>query len=181
MKQLKLAEIAINQAVAISRAVTEGVGPGLAARIAVIAATTLAQIALVATQKYPAYAKGTEYVEGPGTGTSDSITAKLSKGERVVPAHINEQLIGIRNEDLPELLKGRLGIDTNIPRFADASLYANALKDGGRIDYEHLADLFAKKISKVPMVSINMDKAGFSLYQQKAGNKTKYLNNYYNG
>jgi hypothetical protein len=49
-------------------------------------------------------AGGTENVSGPGTETSDSIPAMLSKNERVVPAHINKQLLGISNKNLPLLV-----------------------------------------------------------------------------
>jgi len=50
------------------------------------------------------FAEGTEYVNGPGTETSDSIQANLSKGERVIPAHINKQLAGISNKALPMVI-----------------------------------------------------------------------------
>lgn len=50
------------------------------------------------------FATGTEYVEGAGTETSDSIPAMLSKGERVVPAKINKMLGNISNDELPYLL-----------------------------------------------------------------------------
>lgn len=49
------------------------------------------------------FANGTEYVNGPGTSRSDSIMARLSVGERVVPASINNQLGGISNQSLPQL------------------------------------------------------------------------------
>lgn len=35
------------------------------------------------------FAEGTNYVPGPGTGTSDSILARLSRGEAVIPERIN--------------------------------------------------------------------------------------------
>jgi hypothetical protein len=57
-----------------------------------------------------AFATGTEYVQGQGTETSDSIPARLSKGERVVPAAINKQLMGISNKDLPKIVNN--GINT---------------------------------------------------------------------
>ena len=56
------------------------------------------------------FAEGTEYVNGPGTETSDSISARLSKGERVIPANINKQLAGLKNRDLPKILNA--GINT---------------------------------------------------------------------
>jgi hypothetical protein len=35
------------------------------------------------------FAEGTNYVPGPGTGTSDSILARLSRGEGVIPERLN--------------------------------------------------------------------------------------------
>jgi len=71
-----------------------------------IAAAALGAIkmAAVIAQPIPKYAEGTEYVHGAGTSKSDSVTAKLSVGERVVPAEINKYLIGIKNRDLPALV-----------------------------------------------------------------------------
>ena len=75
---------------------------GLAEVAALIAAwmTYKNKINSLDTQQY---AEGTESVEGPGTTTSDSVHARLSKGERVVPAKINDYLLGIPNNDLPAL------------------------------------------------------------------------------
>jgi hypothetical protein len=56
------------------------------------------------------FAEGTEYVNGPGTGKSDSIPANLSKGERIVPADVNKQLLGIGNKDLPYLVNKGLSL-----------------------------------------------------------------------
>jgi len=54
------------------------------------------------------FAEGTEFVEGSGTGTSDSIPARLSRGERIVPTRINKQLLGISNNELPNLVNAGL-------------------------------------------------------------------------
>lgn len=50
-----------------------------------------AQVRALAEQPAPKFAKGVEWLEGAGTATSDSIPAYLSRGERVVPAHINDK------------------------------------------------------------------------------------------
>ena len=51
----------------------------------------------------PQFKDGTEYVEGEGTHKSDSVFARLSKGERVVPWEQNKELLeaGITNKQLP--------------------------------------------------------------------------------
>lgn len=56
---------------------------------AIIAATTVAEIAVIASQKPPPppkFAGGVIGLNGPGTETSDSIDAKLSRGESVITA-----------------------------------------------------------------------------------------------
>ena len=58
----------------------------------------------VAKNSVMSFATGTDYVQGPGSETSDSIPAMLSKGERVIPANINKQLLGVKNKDLPMIL-----------------------------------------------------------------------------
>ncbi len=65
-------------------------------------ATTAAEIAVIATQQPPAYAKGTGpvhvgsgKVRGPGTGTSDSIPARLSNGESVINAKSTSMFAGL--------------------------------------------------------------------------------------
>jgi len=83
--------VAINTAVAVTKTVAElgGVGaitPVGAAIIASIIAGGLIQETAILKQKYiPTYAQG-GLVTGPGTGTSDSIDAKLSNGEVVINA-----------------------------------------------------------------------------------------------
>jgi hypothetical protein len=50
----------------------------------------------------PQFREGTPYLEGPGTETSDSIVARLSKGERVVDAANNKKIGGaaVSNDQL---------------------------------------------------------------------------------
>jgi hypothetical protein len=56
--------------------------------------------------RLPTFYEGTEYVN---TGVRipnavrDALIVRVHEGERIVPAHINKQLRGIKNEDLPKL------------------------------------------------------------------------------
>lgn len=79
-KQQALFSIAINTAAAVVKALPN---PFL---IALSIATGAVQAALVASRPIPKFAKGVIGLQGPGTKTSDSITAKLSKGESVMTA-----------------------------------------------------------------------------------------------
>ena len=88
-KVLALAEIAINQGVAIAEGIKQAQSVPYPANIAAIA-STIATILTGVTQaiktvKSAKFATG-GYVEGAGTGTSDSIPARLSNGESVMTA-----------------------------------------------------------------------------------------------
>jgi hypothetical protein len=62
--------------------------------------------------KVQSFATGTDQVTGEGTETSDSIPARLSKNEGVIPAKINKQLlslgIGATNPRLPQIVAAGL-------------------------------------------------------------------------
>ena len=89
-KVLALAEIAINTGKAIAAGVAQAQSvpfPGNIAAIATTVATIMANIATaIATVKSAHFAKG-GLITGPGTGKSDSITAKVSNGESIMTAN----------------------------------------------------------------------------------------------
>lgn len=98
-KILALAEIAINTGVAIAKGIAQSQSVPYPANIAAVA-TTIAEIiagvtSAISTVKSAKFARGTSYVEGPGTSTSDSIPALLSKGEGVVNARGNALFPGL--------------------------------------------------------------------------------------
>lgn len=79
-KQQALFSIAINTAVQIAKVASN---PFL---IALAVAVGAIQAGIVASRPLPKYAKGVIGLQGAGNGTSDSITARLSKGESVMTA-----------------------------------------------------------------------------------------------
>jgi len=89
-KVIALAEIAINTGKAIAAGVAQAQSvpfPGNIAAIATTVATILANIATaISTVKSAHFAKG-GLIQGKGTGTSDSITAKVSNGESIMTAN----------------------------------------------------------------------------------------------
>lgn len=138
---------------------------------AVIAAGS-AEIAVIAAQKPPQFATGTEFVErGNAPRGTDTIHAMLNEGERVVPTHINEKLRGISNEDLPKLL-------TAMPHAPDIS-DTNFIIAQPAIDYDKLGTVIAEKLRANPQTVINMDKGGISHYMVEQGRKIEKLNNRY--
>lgn len=94
-----LAEVAIQQGVAISKAVAAAAGvpyPGNILAIASSVASALAAIVpAIKSINSAKLARGTSYVQGPGTETSDSVPAMLSKGEGVVNAKANKMFPGV--------------------------------------------------------------------------------------
>lgn len=92
-KALALGQIAVSQGVAIAEGVKQAQSVPFPANIAAIA-TTVATIlstivSAVKTVKSAKFAEG-GLVEGAGTGTSDSIAARLSNGESVMTAKATE-------------------------------------------------------------------------------------------
>lgn len=118
-KKLAAVQIAINNALSASEAIkvvlesasTDPTGGLLTAvRVASILALIGSTVIGINSSfaSVPAFKEGTDYVQGPGTETSDSITARLSKGERVVNAYQNKDLRSmgiITNKDLVEYAK----------------------------------------------------------------------------
>lgn len=88
-KVIALAEIAVNTGKAIAEGVAQSMKLGWPAAIPAIAtmvATVMANIATaISTVKSAKFAQGGKVI-GPGTGTSDSISAQLSNGEYVMTA-----------------------------------------------------------------------------------------------
>jgi hypothetical protein len=59
--------------------------------------------------KLPTFYEGTEYVRDGvriPNAVRDALIVRVHEGERIVPAHINRQLRGVKNEDLPKLATG---------------------------------------------------------------------------
>lgn len=171
-KQAAVVMAVINTAVAVTKAlpnVLQAVAAGVAGA---------AQVAVIASQKPPKFAKGTEFVEGPGTGTSDSIHAMLSRGERVVPAKINDEyfeaLSAIQNR------KVEPGLANNIMESLASGSYRLAAFKGSRgvgsvnqMDYERLAQIVKQGRTNV---EISMDEKGFKKYMINELSRTQYVN-----
>lgn len=88
-KVLALAQIAIETGVATARGISAAMAVPFPANLAAIATTiatiTAGIVSAIQTVKSAKFAQG-GLVQGPGTGTSDSIPAKLSNGESVMNA-----------------------------------------------------------------------------------------------
>jgi tape measure domain-containing protein len=78
---------------------------------ALITATLAAQIAAIQSQQFPGFKDGVIDINGPGTGTSDSIPARLSRGESVMTAEETKRykpvLQAIRDNNFEEFVSKR--------------------------------------------------------------------------
>ncbi len=104
-KKFALMNIALDTAQAILRGIAQFGPPPSPAGIAAIVAATITgglQAAIVASTPIPKFKDGVLDLKGKGTGTSDSILARLSKGESVMTA---QETINYRGE-LEAMRKG---------------------------------------------------------------------------
>lgn len=170
--------IIINTAQAIAKVLAQGglLGPVLSLAIAALGA---AQLATVLAQPIPKFAKGEEMIKG-GIPGKDSIHALLMPGERIVPAHINKQLMGIKNADLPKLLIPEM------PYISDSTMTAmekargmNSSGNPFKIDYDLLANKLAAKIEKHEKVIVNIDKQRFQYIVKEGMKTTQHWDDYY--
>lgn len=128
--------------------------------IAAAVAQNALQVAAITSKPIPQYAKGKEYVDGPGTGTSDSIPAMLSKGERIFDAETNERyypvLSAIHNKKISPKMANALAkipdlnylpIGPNISEQDILSLL-NLTTAGVAIDYDRLGKSVATHVMK---------------------------------
>lgn len=146
-KQQSIFEAVVNTARAVAEAL-----PNIPLSI-LAGAIGAAQIAFIAAQPIPKFAKGVIGLQGPGTETSDSIPALLSRGESVMTARetkdYNETLKAIRRREIrPEVLN-------------------KFILEGGRqpIVLDNY-DKLAEAVINQPKFNMNMDEDGFSIFMQ---------------
>jgi hypothetical protein len=201
-QKLSIAQALINGFVAMLKT-TSNVGFPLAFAFSpIVAAQTAATIAGIAAQKPPAYAIGGLHynsdgkgsmLRGPGTGTSDSMNARLSNGESIINAkstsmfwpllsHIN-QMGGGRAFSAAI---GNAFTSSMSPAFATGGIYQtstylptadNGLRlsqplqinqSGGEINYDRLIGGFADAVSQLPPGVVDVKDVS---YQQQVMSK----------
>ena len=130
---------------------------------------------IIAAQTIPAFATGTKRVIGPGTETSDSIHAKLSKNERVIKASHNREIgYDMSNEDLvaaakfyqsyPEALRGDL-----------ADLKGTSSRLNPKDLAKEISTPIVDQLKRQPGVAIQIDKHGSHLSVVKGQSRFHYL------
>jgi len=179
-QQIAISSAVINAALAVGNALAT-TKPFPAALIAAAGAAVSGaiQVAKIKSAPIPQFAEGTEFLEGAGTGTSDSIPAMLSRGERVVPAKTNKDyfdgLSVIQNRLVaPELVNSLLtNLAENGGMLAAPTEAITQLEQQFGIDYARLGKEFQKGRTQV---SINIDEKGFTKHIQQGLNRSTYHN-----
>jgi hypothetical protein len=97
-KDAKRKQTVINGAAGVINAFATLPYPAAIVAAALIAGKTISELAIIDNQKYSGFAKGVLNLKGPGTETSDSIPARLSKGESVMTAAETKGSFGILKE-----------------------------------------------------------------------------------
>jgi hypothetical protein len=101
-KKLALFRIAIDTASAVIKQIATTPFPAAWPFLAIIGANAALQAGVVASRPIPKFARGKVRIQGPGTQTSDSIPAMLSKDESV----INAKATLAHEDDLTAINKG---------------------------------------------------------------------------
>lgn len=174
-KRLNLFQIIIDTAVAVIKTFREFGYPIGIPLAALQAAEGAGQAAVVASQPIP-LAKGTESVTGGRKGV-DSVLSLLTPEERVVPEPINRQLMGVKNMDLPRLV--RLGSTVLKENNIDRLTTNNSVTVAESINYKKLAKEIGNEISKHPRSSISIDKRGITILAIEGNSETEYVNQRY--
>lgn len=115
-KRAKRSQAVINGAAGVVNAFATLPYPAALVASVLIAAQTAAQIAIINSEQ-PRFAKGVIDLKGPGSKTSDSIPARLSKGESVMTADETGSSMGI----LKDIRAGRLN-DKLLARKLDSGI-----------------------------------------------------------
>lgn len=179
-KVLAIADIGINTAKAVIKAVSESPLTFGLPWSAVVAGLGIAQAGVVASTPIPKYAVGVESVPGFGTDTSDNVLAWLSPRERVVTAKDNRlygpTLSAIHNHKIPaaelnEFVEqyGQIG-RLSLPEYSGGS---------AAVDLNPLISemrQFKQALENQPQYQTIIDENGFNTYQQRGNTRTQYLN-----
>ena len=170
-KELAIANSIINTAVAVTANLAV---PVVAALVAILGA---AEVAVIASQPIPAYAKGKERIEGKGTETSDDIHARLSVGERVVKASTNRKYFPV----LSAIHHERLDAESmnHLAKMSPDALRMLVMVDKGVMkDLATLSPVFMKHESMKPVYMKKDSLSSAITYNQTVINEHKSMDEY---
>lgn len=176
-KQLAIFQAVLHAAGAILQVFANTPPPASFVLAALTAALTAAQIAAIASQPLPAFAKGTKnapggnalvgeagaeliYQNGRFDLAKKATVMNLQRGAKVIPAMETAQILNSFNIPLSGVPQD--GVAHNL-----------------KIDYNKLGEAIGYQISKLPLQVNTWDERGFTAYQARQSNKRAYKQHKY--
>jgi hypothetical protein len=176
-----LFNIGINTAQAIIATLARTPLPYGAPFVALTALAGVIQAGIVASRPLPKFKDGVYDLDGPGTSTSDSILARLSKHESVVPAKASSRFgflvkpiienPHLQMTDLAKIMEPYMPIHLRGDLFSMGKQADDELK-------EELRGL-RRDLGNLKQVHVNVDEDGFGVYEQKRNSWTKFADKRY--
>lgn len=183
-KDAKRQQAVINGFLAVSQAFASNPFPYSVIVAGIVAAATAIQVSKISNTRPPKFKEGKVDIEGPGTTTSDSIHAMISRGESVISADATSKwkdaLMAINENKFEDYLLNKLKdfVFPSVPEWAQTN--SNNYE---RIDYDLLADKMAMKMKGIipapAQVYNNIDEDGFHSFVVQGNDKTTYKNKRY--
>lgn len=159
----------VSQGPAVAKTIASLGFPAALPFVGLVLAQFALQMKQVQAAKAPKFATGVYDLQGPGTSTSDSIPAWLSRGEDVVPADRNKKFGFLLKEIIEdpslELWDVKNIIDQKIP-----TQYATVFLNAKGADSAELRDIMRETqqaIRNLKQVNINIDENGFQNWTKK--------------
>lgn len=174
-----LFNIVIDTATSIIRTGAQLGYPAAIPFVALAAAAGAVQAAVVLSRPLPKYKDGVLDIDGPGTSTSDSILARLSKGESVMTARETQDyrpvLEAIRGGFDPDMLNNMV---VNYDQLGKMAAIAYRPQQIDQKSFEMVVSkALQKAVSKLPISSVQMDEKGFKKFILTGDSVTEVLNN----
>ena len=165
-KLAAIAQAIINVKEAVTKALTAAPPPFNFALAASVAAFGAIQVNEIRKQRVPGFKEGVIGLTGPGTETSDSIPAFLSRGESVMTAEETRRF----NPTLKAIREGLISPDILNKIVQDGGTSINVINDQSKI---------ADAIRKQPVNVINVDEDGIhSYFTSKTARSAKRVRRY---
>ncbi len=143
--------------------------------------TGAVQAGLAASRKIPKFKDGVFNLDGPGTGTSDSINAMLSKGETVVPADktaANAWWLKPFVEENLSLLELKELIDSKVPSHLRGDLMRPTIMSDNNELVREMRET-RKAIENKKELHIDIDEDGFNKWTTNGYSWTEHKNKRY--
>lgn len=175
-QKAKAEQAVINGLLAFTAALASSPPPMNYVNAAIALASAGIQAGIIMSKTPPKFAKGVVALEGPGTETSDSIPAYLSKGESVITASATR-----RYQPLLEAMNaGTLDRYMPLPQMPDVKTLETATRSSHRaqaekIDYEKIGEALARRIN-MKQLNVTIDEKGFTKSVVRRGERITSYN-----